>query len=224
MTGITMPEVIIYKALENIIKYIRKELNTKTNEKETILYKLLGVDEDGKSIAMNRYNYFVQAKKMFLSLENLSVNFGYNFEVAKTLSLHIILPAESPIDATIGEDEGYGDEEEDGMIQQKFTQMFNSTYQVMITSTNSSEINVIYHVLKSMLIAIVPHLSLMGLLNPKFSGNDIVFQDDLMPSGIFHKVINLSFTYELTVPQLVVQDIIKGVIFEGNMLDYIQNA
>ena len=81
--------------------------------------------------------------------------------------------------------------------------------------------NVVYHVVKAMLIALVPHLSLMGLMNPTFSGNDIVLQDDLLPSGIFHRVININFTYELTVPQLVVREAIKGIVFEGHLLENI---
>lgn len=94
--------------------------------------------------------------------------------------------------------------------------MFSSNYQIMITSDNSSEVNIIYHIYKSLLIALVPHLSLKGLLNPKLSGNDIVFQDDQMPMGIFHKVLNLSFDYELVVPQLLINGLIKSINFDGS--------
>ena len=49
----------------------------------------------------------------------------------------------------------------------------------------------------------------MGLRIPKFSGNDIVMQDDLSPVPIFHKVLNINFKYEHTVPQLLQQEIAK---------------
>ena len=223
MTGILMPEIVIYKALTAIVEYLRKDLKkNEADERKSMLFKLLGEDEEGKPIQMNRYNYFVQAKKIFLNPNNLSVNIGYNFEVAKLVSFHIILPSEQPQGSALGEDEGSHTEfDEDGNIQQKFTQMFASTYQIMLTADNSSEMNVVYHVVKAMLIALVPHLSLMGLMNPTFSGNDIVFQDDLLPSGIFHRVININFTYELTVPQLVVREAIKGIVFEGHLLENI---
>lgn len=221
-TAITMPEVIIYNTLQSIIRLIRKDLKTAEDEKETILYKLLGVDEDNKPILMNRYNYFVQARKMFEREQNFNVNFGYNWEVAKFISFHIILPSESPITPTIGEDEGYMTDFdfENDEIQEKFTQMFSSNYQIMISSENSNEVNVVYHIIKAMMIAVVPHLSLQGLLNPKFSGNDIVFSDETHPAGIFHRVLNVSFDYEVIVPKLLVKQILKGIIIEGHPVDY----
>lgn len=226
ITGIILPEVIIKDALENIIRYIRTDLkNNPLDETQTILYKILGVTEEGKPIKMNRYNFFDQARKMFEKVGSLTVNFGYNLDVSQDISLHIILPAEQPVNPALGEDEGYGDELDDqGKVQQKFVQLFNSNYQIMITSSNSTEVNVIYNVLKAMFIAITPHLSLMGLLNPKVSGNDVVFQDDLIPPTIYHKALNLTFTYELIVPQLVVKEIVTGVIFEGTMKDYLGKA
>ena len=177
---------------------------------------MLGLDDDGNIMKVNRYNYFIQAKKIFESMQNLSVNFGYNFEVAKIISFHIILPSESPSSIPIGEDEGYRTEtDEDGNVQLKFCQMFQSTYQIMITSDNVNEVNLVYHIYKSLMIALVPHLTLKGLLNPKLSGNDVVFQDDQMPMGIFHKVLNLTFDYELVVPQLLLAGLMKTIAFEG---------
>jgi len=217
MTGILIPELVIYQTLENITKYIRDDLKAnEADETKSFLYRLLGLDDDGNPMKMNRYNYFVQAKKIFNSVQNLNVNFGYNFEVAKIISFHIILPSEQPSSIPLGEDEGYQTEiDEEGNTQLKFCQMFSSTYQIMITSDNSNEVNIVYHIYKSLLITLVPHLSLKGLLNPKLSGNDIVFQDDQMPMGIFHKVLNLSFDYELVVPQLLISDLVKTIHFEG---------
>lgn len=216
MTGILIPELVIYQTIENITRYIRNDLKTHENELEkTFLYRLLGLDDDENPIKMNRYNYFRQAKKIFDNVQNLTVNFGYNFEVAKIISFHIILPSEQASSIPIGEDEGYQNEEEEDGIQMKFCQMFSSNYQIMITSDNSTEVNTVYHIYKSLLIALVPHLSLKGLMNPKFSGNDIVFQDDQMPMGIFHKVLNISFDYELVVPQILLRPFINDIYFDG---------
>lgn len=215
MTGILIPEMVIYQTLENITKYIRDDLSKvqpdgegKYDYSNTFLFRLLGLDDDNNPMKMNRYNYFIQAKKIFDNMKNLSVNIGYNFEVAKIISFHIILPSEQPASVAIGEDEGYFTEQDEttGKTQLKFCQMFSSNYQIMITSDNSSEVNLVYHIYKSLFIALVPHFSLKGLLNPKFSGNDIVFQDDTMPMGIFHKVLNIHFDYELIVPQLLLAD------------------
>lgn len=220
MESIIMPEVIIYNALESIISCVRKDLSEKEKDDDTMLYRLLGEDIDGKPMKMNRWNFFKQAKSIFKDEQNLSVNFGYNFEVAKIISLHIILPSEEAAESAIGQDEGYGDEiDENGNLNRFFTQNFRSNYQIMITSNNSSEVLTVYHILKSMLLMIFPHLELMGLRLNKISGNDVLFRDEMMPNGIFHKVINLSFNYELKVPQSVTNEIIKNIVFEGCILD-----
>ena len=225
MEGIIMPEVIIYNALESIVKCVRKDLTeNKDNEKASILYRLLGENIDGKPIMMNRWDFFKQAKKIFTNKNNLSVNFGYNFDVANIIALHIVLPSEQAAESAIGQDEGYNTiVDDDEMITEFFSQNFQSNYQVMITSNNSSEILTVYHVLKSMLLMIIPHLETMGLRLCKLSGNDIMFKDDLMPNGMFHKVLNISFNYELKVPQMLRKDIIKGIVFDGHLLENIKD-
>lgn len=229
MSGILLPEIVIYNTLESIVKLLRNDLvEHPANDEETILYKILGVDEEGTKIKMNLYEYFKQAKKMILKPDNLSVNFGYNQKVAQSISMHILLPSEQG-KSTIGEDEGYIEDdiidENDIKIgtQQYFTQMYDCTYQIMITSNNSSEVNVVYNIVKSMLLMLTSHLELMGIRIPSLSGNDIIMQDDLSPVPLFHKVINLSFTYEHNVPQLVKNEIAKKFYIIMNMIDYNDN-
>ena len=129
MIGILLPEVVIYNSLESIISLLRKDIKYHVeDETKTILYKILGVDEKGDKIQMNFYNFFKQAKKIFLQQDNLSVNFGYNSNVAKNLALHIILPSEQG-ESTIGLDEGYINEniyDEDNekvSVQEYYTQL-----------------------------------------------------------------------------------------------------
>lgn len=215
MNGILLPEIVIFNTLESIIALIRQDIKDKVNQNETILYKLLGVDEEGKRIKMNLYDYFKQAKRMFLAPDSLSVNFGYNQEVAKVISLHIIMPSEHG-STSIGADEGYV-EGENGELY--FTQIYDSTYQIMITSNNSSEVNVIYNILKSMLLMLTSHLELMGIRLPSISGNDIVMRDEFVPVPMFHKVLNLSFKYEHNVPQLVKNDILKKFYYQMRLVE-----
>ena len=124
----------------------------------------------------------------------------------------------------IGADEGYLSDDivEDGektRVQNYYTQMYDATYQIMITSNNSAEVNVVYNILKSMLLMLVPQLELMGLRLPTLSGNDVVMQDDLVPVPLFHKVINLSFTYEHNVPQMVQQLVAKNFYYQWRMIE-----
>lgn len=223
MSAITIPEVVIYHTLEAILKFLRDDIKVNDEAgtpKESVMYHLLGETDEGKSLTMNAYNFYEQAKAMLTNKTYLKVNYGYNAETAKNLALHIIMPSESYAGSGIGEDEGYQTDLSDN-LPDRFTQNFEANYQIMITSDNSTEVMVIYHLLKSMFIAVVPHWELMGIRIPKFSGSDIVFESDFVPFTLFHKVLNITFMYEHTVPQLVKKRIVTGITFEGTPLDYI---
>ena len=222
--GILLPEFVIHKTLVAIVEMLRADLaEHAADDTQSLLYKILGTDEQGKPLQLNLYNVFKQAKKIIQTENNLSVNFGYNQEVAQIISLHILLPSEQGKMA-IGADEGYLSDDivEDGdktRVQHYYTQMYDATYQIMITSNNSAEVNVVYNILKSMLLMLVPQLELMGLRLPTLSGNDVVMQDDLVPVPLFHKVINLSFTYEHNVPQMVQQLVAKNFYYQWRMIE-----
>ena len=224
--GILLPEFVIQRTLVTIVKMLRDDLEeNKGDETQSLLYKILGLDEQGQALKLNLYDVFKQAKKIVQTKQNLSVNFGYNQEVANIISMHILLPSEQG-SMTIGADEGYLEDDvfdDNGNkigVQQYYTQTYESTYQIMITSNNSAEVNVVYNILKSMLLMLVPHLELMGLRLPTLSGNDIVMQDDLVPVPIFHKVLNLSFKYEHNVPKLTQERIAKQFYVTMRMIDF----
>ena len=222
--GILLPEFVIHKTLVAIVEMLRADLaEHAADDTQSLLYKILGTDEQGQPLQLNLYNVFKQAKKIIQTKNDLSVNFGYNQEVAQIISLHILLPSEQGKMA-IGADEGYLSDDivEDGektRVQNYYTQMYDATYQIMITSNNSAEVNVVYNILKSMLLMLVPQLELMGLRLPTLSGNDVVMQDDLVPVPLFHKVINLSFTYEHNVPQMVQQLVAKNFYYQWRMIE-----
>lgn len=222
--GILLPEFVIHKTLVAIVKMLRADLaEHAADDTQSLLYKILGTDEQGQPLQLNLYNVFKQAKKIIQTENNLSVNFGYNQEVAQIISLHILLPSEQGKMA-IGADEGYLSDDivengEKTRVQNYYTQMYDATYQIMITSNNSAEVNVVYNILKSMLLMLVPQLELMGLRLPTLSGNDVVMQDDLVPVPLFHKVINLSFTYEHNVPQMVQQLVAKNFYYQWRMIE-----
>ena len=227
--GILLPEFVIQRTLVTIVKMLRDDLEeNKGDETQSLLYKILGLDEQGQALKLNLYDVFKQDKKIVQTKQNLSVNFGYNQEVANIISMHILLPSEQG-SMTIGADEGYLEDDvfdDDGNkigVQQYYTQTYESTYQIMITSNNSAEVNVVYNILKSMLLMLVPHLELMGLRLPTLSGNDIVMQDDLVPVPIFHKVLNLSFKYEHNVPKLTQERIAKQFYVTMRMIDFNQD-
>lgn len=223
MQGTILPDIILCRTLESIVKLLRNDLmENRENEHESILYKILGVDEEQKPLKWNFVNFFKQAKKIVLDENNLSVNFGYNLETSSPICMHIILPSEQG-KMCIGADEGYvGERDEEGNLQLYYTEMYETTYQIMITSTNSTEVTLVYNIMKSMLLMLVDHLDLLGLRCPTFSGNDIVMQDDITPVPIFHRVLNISFTYEHNVPKITKDEIGRTFTYLYQLADYEQ--
>ena len=84
--GILLPEFVIHNTLVSIVELLRRDLAEHADDDtQTILYKILGIDEQGKALQLNLYNVFKQAKKIIQTKQNLSVNFGYNQEVANII-------------------------------------------------------------------------------------------------------------------------------------------
>lgn len=223
--GMLLPEYVIGKTLRTIINLLKSDVAESTKE-DSIIYRLFQYGEDGEIMQWNFSKMYEQVKKMLTTEGNFEINFGYNPKVAGNVALHILLPSENASIA-IGADEGYLEEDtyEDGQlerVQNFYTQTFESTYQIMITGVNSTEVLYTYHLLKSMLMMLVDQLELAGLRNPKFSGNDIVMQDDLVQVPIFHKVLNISLMYEHNVPKLLYQQIAKKFHYELHMVDNIK--
>lgn len=219
MTGIgfLMPEVVLYNVLTTIVKVLRKDIEdhpSEETEKDSLLYRLMGVDEEGAPLRLNSFNYFKQARKIISKKDNLQVYFGYNLKALQTLSLCILLPGEEGR-YTIGADEGYLTDN-DG--REYLTQTYESNYQVMLTSENSQEVITMYNIIKSMLLMLVPQMGVMGIMNPRFGGQDIVMQDDLSSVPLFHKAINISFQYEHNVPSLVEKELAKSFAFNAKMV------
>lgn len=219
MIGLLMPEVVLYDLLSNIIKVLRTDMETNANtEEKSLLYRIMGLNEQGSALRLSHYHFFKQARKILLTKDNLKVYYGYNLSTTTGVDICILLPQENGKTA-IGADDGYLEtvetEDEEDYRQNYNVQTFESTYQLMITSNNSLEVLTVYTLLKSALLMLIDQLELYGFRNPKFSGQDIVMQDDLTPVPLFHKVLNIEFTYEHVVPQAAVAEFCKSVSFEG---------
>lgn len=211
--GILMPEMVIYKTLKAIFSTIKADF-AENPEEETMLYRFFKKDENGNDIKWETFNHYDQAKDIFIN-KDTEIHLGYNLEVAGMGCVHILLPSETGSPLGIGADENYQDPitTTDGMAneyrQAVFTKKFDSTYQLMITSENTLEVLLIYNFIKACFISLNAHLELAGLRNPRFGGNDVNIQSDKVPTHIFHRSFSLNFFYEVHVPELFRNRLIK---------------
>jgi len=217
-----IPEVILNYTVKTAIEIINLDWESNTDKTKTILYDLLGKDDNGFKLQLNKFNYFEQGQSIFLKSKGesrrLQVTLGYNIERVGLPTIHILLPQENEKEKGLGMGEGYQDYEIDeieGTYKRNFTNVYDSTYSLMITSDNSSEVSLIYHVLKSVLFCSFEHLEHMGIRDPKFGGQDLQFANDLVPTTVFHKNLTIQMFYETTVNELLSQKLARSLTFEG---------
>lgn len=210
-------EVIVFDTLQAIFKIVKDDYINSSDEKDTILYQLFARDENELPIAFNSFNFYEQAKATFLE-KNIQINLGYNLEVAAMGSIHILLPSETGQPLAIGADQGYQGHVLN-QVQDKwkaiYTQRFNASYNLLITSDNAFECLLIYNLLKSSFLALNAQLEFAGLRLPKIQGQELQFQSDLVPPTIFHRSLILNFEYELNVPDFFYRKLIKNFKITG---------
>lgn len=215
--GIIMPELLIYNTVKSILNLIKIDYEER-GDLDSLLFHYFGVDNstERKEMEWETFNYFEQAKQLFLN-KNIEVNLGYNMSVSEIPCIHIILPSESGKPLGLGADENYVGYNDGNGSQPVpvYTETFNATYNLIITSPNSLEVILIYNLLRASLISTYYHLELGGLRLPRISGQDINLQGDLTPTHIFHRGLGISFDYEVIVPDIIRKRIVKGMKITG---------
>lgn len=233
------PEIIIFDAIKSILTYIREDFASKEDEKSTILYQVLS------DVSVQRYGLFEQAKSVFLKKEGetrfLDVNMFFNPQKVGPPTIHITFPSEQTGQNGIGLDEGYTNQELIEALQSSnsnsqsdsnsssegfdekyrniFTRRFDTQYAIVITSDNENEVLLIYHTLKALMISIMPYLAIIGVENSKISGGEVRLNTDSGMPPFFVRGLNLWFSYELKVPELLDRSFVRSIIFKGKPIE-----
>lgn len=228
---IKIPEFILFDFVEKSLKYIREDYAFQTDKNKSYLRKILN------GISFQRYDFVTQAEKVILAGVDdpryLDVNLMFNAAREGAPSIHITLPGETPQQGGdgIGQDQGYiMDIIESAIYNQNvlvtegkstpiFTNRFQATYNIVITSDNNIEVIMIYHTLRAILTSLTASMSLTGLENLKFSGQDVIINQELVPVGIFIKTLNCSFQYETSAPSIYSDKIFNNIIATGKLIE-----
>lgn len=219
-----IPEIIIYHNINSILELIKNDYNTANDKTKTIISRMFTIDDYGMELKYNRFNYKEQAIKLFVtnqrvnSSRRIEVSMGYNVQRSGLPTIHITLPDEQADSVGIGMGEGYQDSkinEDDNSVISNFTAVYRCNYNCIITSDNSSEAVLIYHTLKNLLFSVFPAFELRGLRDIKFSGQDLNFQNDMIPAEVFHRNLGISFFYETTVDSIQINEMAGKIIPDG---------
>lgn len=178
------------------------------DETKSILYRLLV----GNNI--QRYDLFTQAITLLINKSDdpryLDVNLFFNAKRASIPTIHITLPSESERNNAIGVGEGFRDtifEDSNSSYIKTFNRRFSTRYNIIITSDNTNEVILLYHLIRNLLISLNAHFNAAGLENPKLGGGDIQINADIIPTNVFVRAISMEFEYDVEA-----QDIIRGAI------------
>jgi hypothetical protein len=202
-----IPEVTIYNLLKAILAAVR--IDHLANGNASLLSRLLDVDDNNVKIQIETYEYLKQGINVFTAdvdkSRRLTLNIGYNLEVGRAPAIHILMPNESDADVSgmTHESDEWDEDEQitsfDSITHVKTTSLSNgsmASYALMITSDNSTEVVLIYQVLKALVTLYRDEFSVLGFNNLKMTGSDIVMQSELVPPNIFHRNLSLSFSYQ----------------------------
>lgn len=213
--GILVPDVLIYNIITSIFKIIREDYINESIDERRMLYSLFKKGENNEDIKFEQFDYYKQAKEIFID-KTPKVFLGYNMEVSGTGCVHILLPNENANPLAIGGDVGYQDfirytdhEDEEGVYKEIFTQDWNTTFNLLITSENTFEAILIYNLLKASFLSLTPNLELAGFRLLKPSGSDLNIQSNMVPTHIFHRSLMINFSYEFNVPNMFYKQLVK---------------
>ena len=198
---------------------------------EDYLRKLFGDQTFGKG----GYNYFDNAREIFLrrkdSPRKVACNIFFNRDRQGLPTIHIALNQDIP-----GEGNGLGldplevIDEDEGTYREDLTRTYSSRFNIICTSDNTFEVLIMYNVVRALMQGNPGLLQAAGLYNCKFSGQDLILTDYLMPSTIYARGFILDCLYDVQVPPFTLggddQQAIRRVFFEslcGKQIEVIDN-
>lgn len=213
---ILLPELKLKKLLDGWLALLKSNWNNNTDKSKTFIYQLFY----GNSL--ENYDFYTQAQKILLRSKDdpriLEIRTFFDRTRAHLPTIHITLPSTSPFGDGLGFDPNYGDivwDDEEQTFLQNNTRTFSTRYNMIITSDNTFEVLLIYYAMQALMIANYESLDLNGLRNPKFSGQDMILRDDLVPNHIYARSTTIDVHYELTVPLLGASEFYTEIDFTG---------
>jgi len=208
--AVILPEIALLKALEGLFLWLKSNYEERVlqgAEEKSYLYKLF------YGIEYNGFNYYEQAKKIFLSdpldQRKLRVRIFFDPQRAHLPTIHITLPAET------NELSGLGQNDNGEVLDRYYSVKFS----LVITSDNYSEVLIIYYTIKSLITSGFMTLENLGLREVVLGGGDLQLQSDIIPVNVFYRELFIDTKYEERFPNMEFDrdDIIKTTEFIGKL-------
>jgi hypothetical protein len=215
MAYLLIPEFDLKTIIDAILLYIRSDYATNGND--SYLAKLVN------GIKLDKYDIYEQATEVFITRgknhpQELKCNLFFNTERASIPTIHIMLAEDSTGPNGIGVDPSVDGQVYDTInktIADTYNRAFDSRLSLVITSANSIETIMIYHILRAALVSVFNEMQFAGIQNPKLSGGTLNINPDLVPLNIFYQVINIDYFYDVQVPTIFSQETFASLVAQG---------
>lgn len=207
----TVPEVQIKNLLDSILIIVVNDWDSHPIKSQTLLYNFFSGN------AIGSYDYYIQAQELFLrgvnNPEKIETRIFFDVARASIPTIHIVLPEDAPGENGLGMDEDFEEPQynvDEVSIPHTYTfvkfynRRFDVRYHLVISSKNVTEVLLIYHLIKGMLIGLTDSVEIVyGFSNTKISGLDIQLSLEMLPPNVFTRGIELSASYEMAVPRII---------------------
>src|SRR5690606_20716173 len=101
---------------------------------------------------------------------------------------------------------------------------YRATYDIVILSDNSNEVVMLYHIIKSLLVALSASLTLEGLENMTFGGQDLQPYADLAPKNLFMRAIRLTIEYNSSALGFDKHPLFQDIVLEPKAVESIETS
>lgn len=203
----TPPEILVYKLIDSILDYLQENIRDNALEpKKMVLYDILS------DMNLKKHNYFEEGKELFSRNRDeheraVDIRQFFDAARAKDPTIHITLSSDNQ-----GGDNSIGLSTDEFVYEEDYTfddvegtrtadvsgRSFETSLQLVFTSSNHHEVMVMYYVIRALLISTFSSLELEGFQNIKFSGRELQINETLAPN-LYSRGLSLSGFYEVRV-------------------------
>lgn len=208
--AITIPEELILSNIELGLEAIKIDFNNAATEQDSFLYRIT------KNSKLDRYELFQQAKSIFINPPNrnepksVQVSMGFNLKRMNEPNIHILMESDQKgKEDGLGMDEGVADNYIDSAVgvgasgtrTNVLTRNFDSRFNIMCSGSNTTELMLIYYVVRNLLYSMESDFHLKGFKNLKITGGSLNPQQQIVDK-FYLKSIFMEFDYDVEIPRL----------------------
>jgi hypothetical protein len=223
---IAIPNLKLKTILELLINVVRVDYTTKLAanlESEAWLYRCF------YGVRYGNFDYYTQAKEILINrnqnnIKQLNIRNGFSLvDKPNTPTIHIHVPGEqqqgvNSIGLNLDTAEFY-ENSVDNQYNEKYARTFEGDYDLMITSPNYDEVELLYRFLQALFIAAGDTLNenFDGVF--KFSGKQIIANPEMIPTPMFIKVWTVKIQQKISVPMLPIAEYLGNAEFSGYFVE-----